>query len=102
MEPQPERDAALWRLVRLLGRNLLLQRDRAAESIAWTFKHGHESVASVLYDVPAMRNDGQVDNPDTQSSVTRMRLELGRLHQSRVADNIGDEDGPDASLELRH
>jgi hypothetical protein len=101
MDADPKCDTALGRLGSLACRHFVLQRDGAADRVERALEHGDKTVAGIFHDLAVMGCDGRVSDADAQGPVTRVRFELGRLHQACVTDHVGHQNSPKAPLELR-
>jgi hypothetical protein len=101
IDPDPETDCAVGRLVAVVDRDPLLDLNGTAYGAIYAVEHDQEGVAACIYDPPTVFFDGRINHvsPEPAQSVERSQVVLA--DQSTIADHVGIHDGDKPSPVLR-
>jgi hypothetical protein len=92
VDPDPEKDSPIGRLVTVEQGNFLLHSDCEAQSSVDTIKYHQQGVAAGLNNSTAMAVDGWIDNFTAEPVQPFKRFEIIQPYQATVTNHVGMDD----------
>jgi hypothetical protein len=93
IDPNPESDCPIRRLIAIMTWHLLLHLDRATHRAVYAVEHDQQGVPASLDDFAPMLLDPRIDQVPAESTQSFERPLVIEPDQSAVADHIGVQDG---------